>query len=299
MIKFLQIIFFSIISVTILFENKIHGNTAETVYSEDAVFSFIENLASSGDYHRAHIELYRLKYYYPGSLGYVDFYISDLYFLFKQNEYDRVIENATRHDYSDPLLSAAGFIFSYDAYIYHQKKAAPDFDLSFFLSPVSEPLREYLITRKFYYLLSIEEFDSARSLTGNYDYLNSYEYLVDYSEKSGSLMKNPGIALTMGIVPGMGYVYSGDYGTGFVSFIITALNYGISYLAYRSNNDAIAITTGSIGFFFHLGSMTGGYMSSQRWNTRVMNRNHAYLIQELEMDRHRKEIMERYGISYE
>ena len=76
--------------------------------------------------------------------------------------------------------------------------------------------------------------------------------------------KKPWLAAVLGIVPGAGYLYSGEIATGVFAFLLIAADAILTYFAFRTHNDVIGYFTGVIGGLFYAGSMAGGYFAARR-----------------------------------
>ena len=80
--------------------------------------------------------------------------------------------------------------------------------------------------------------------------------------------KKPWLAAVLGIVPGIGYLYSGEIATGIFAFLLIAADVILTYFAFRTHNDVIGYFSGVIGGLFYAGSIAGGYFAAQRYNVR-------------------------------
>lgn len=80
--------------------------------------------------------------------------------------------------------------------------------------------------------------------------------------------KSPTLGGALGLVPGLGYMYSGEYGNGFRSLLINGLFiFGMAYSADEGHWGAFAV----ISFFeitWYSGSIYGGIDAAHRYNRR-------------------------------
>lgn len=95
--------------------------------------------------------------------------------------------------------------------------------------------------------------------------------LTNYKPKSKTL------GLTLGIIPGLGYLYAGHPKSAISSLIINSLLGFATYSTFKSNNNGLgtllAIT--SIGFYF--GNIKGGKMATERYNNTFYEKQYQKL----------------------
>lgn len=95
--------------------------------------------------------------------------------------------------------------------------------------------------------------------------------LIDFKPKSKTL------GLTLGIIPGLGYLYAGHPKSAISSLIINFLLGFATYSTFKSNNNGLgtllAIT--SLGFYF--GNIKGGKMATERYNKTFYDKNYQKL----------------------
>ncbi len=92
--------------------------------------------------------------------------------------------------------------------------------------------------------------------------------------------KRPALGGVLGMIPGMGYAYAGEYANAFRSVILNALFiYGMVDTAQNNHWGGFAVIT----FFeitWYTGSIDGGIDASHRYNQRRLERT----LQEIEGD---------------
>ncbi|MBF0430557.1 MAG: hypothetical protein HQK83_04725 [Fibrobacteria bacterium] len=78
--------------------------------------------------------------------------------------------------------------------------------------------------------------------------------------------KSPGLSAVYSIVPGIGYLYAGDWGTSLYSLALVSGCYAIS--AYYFNYDGVkrGMFFLSIGAIFHVSNIYGGYKAAKKVN---------------------------------
>ena len=100
-----------------------------------------------------------------------------------------------------------------------------------------------------------------------------------------------------GLVPGAGYFYAGERGTGIVAMIVIGAGSAVTYASYRNGLDSIAVISGLITFFFYGGSIAGGYMQTVKYNNRLMETLDLKLKRELMPERDLDEIYFKFGLN--
>ena len=118
------------------------------------------------------------------------------------------------------------------------------------------------------------KFDDPLITNNKYSCIDSSKYreLVNYSKKEYGNLKSPLAGGLLGLIPGMGYIYSEEMGTGITAFFVVAISATASYFAFTTNNKAIGIFVGAIGTFFYTGNVVGGYLAARRYNRRKMQK---------------------------
>ena len=109
--------------------------------------------------------------------------------------------------------------------------------------------------------------------------------------------KNPFIGMMAGIIPGMGYVYADESGTGIVAMIVIGAGAAITYASGRNGMEPLALISGVITFLFYGGSIAGGYMQTVKYNDRLMETLELRLDRELMPEKDLDEIYFKFGLS--
>ena len=266
------------------------GAAQGTPYSPENLVSFTQKLIQTRHYYRAYVELKRIQAYYPEYISPIAYYISEGYLLFQGKRYKDL---TTR-----PILTFDG----------HPKANIYTLDAE---------LREGNFKR----VLELTEGSGEGSLgkrrmmaltiTGAHDELNSffataedpeireYRSFIATMEQEVDSFKSPGLAATLGLVPGMGYMYGGEIGTGIVAFLVISLTAGITYLAFRENQKGPGIFIGAIGTFFYGGNILGSYLTVRRKNKLRQKILLETMEERLALEEDRQEIFNKYGLGKE
>jgi hypothetical protein len=80
--------------------------------------------------------------------------------------------------------------------------------------------------------------------------------------------KSAGLALVLGIVPGLGQVYAGRPLAGLGSFLLNSFLIGTSAYAVHRHEYALSVLSGGIGVAFYAASIYAGYEAATRFNDR-------------------------------
>lgn len=260
-------------------------------YSYDSIAAFANWLAGQKEYYRAYQEYRRLHTYYPDRYAYDSFVVASLYCQYEGKQYAEILSSANFTATAPPWMWIYIFDSAFkcnDSSVNHGIATIPSYEYS-------NDINEIIFKRKLAYCLyaghDYQELSPTQSFVDSYD----VESLYAYSRFKRSQLKNPYAALAWGMVPGGGYVYSGNTEDGIVAAIVIGICSVITYFAIDTNNTGIAVFTGSIGVFFYGGSIAGGYLASIKTNKAIMSELQAYLEEGLKFHDDRAMMFERYG----
>jgi hypothetical protein len=268
-------------------------------YRPDNILGFARDLISQGEYYRALVELKRLQLFYPNYLRRENLYISEVYLLFKGKQFGQIVRKKNNSD--DLVCQSIDRIFKYDAHIYSSDFEGASSILFHEFIGYDNNLDRYIIKR---WLLtdllknridSTEAFLQKRKVDVTVD-VEKYRELMAYSARKYRSMKNPNVSLFYGIIPGMGYVYSGRKPTGILALVVISVFSTLTYLSFKTDNGHIGIFLGAATTFFYSGSIVGGYLESKKYNERTMKEVRDYLVDELSLENDREVIFKRYGL---
>ncbi len=283
----------------LLYSGDLHSADTGTLpgqreYSADNIKGFARYLVEKKEYYRANLEIDRLESYYPGYLTPLEYHTTRNYLLFSGEQYRSV----TSYSYTgnDKRTRLTLSLFRFDSYM-----KLTDYDGAGKILDSLEsdnPFDEIFLKRRFY--LSVMTGKLDRPLSGKkereqFDF-SAYNELQRYAVKTTENMKSPVSALFWGVVPGMGYIYSGERNTGMVALITIALNAAISYYAFSRGSESIGIFVGIIGTFFYTGSIMGGYMAANKYNRNMTDHLNRRLSRDLQLKGDLEELYNTQGI---
>jgi tetratricopeptide (TPR) repeat protein len=87
-----------------------------------------------------------------------------------------------------------------------------------------------------------------------------------------SKTKSPFLAGTLSaVIPGLGKVYTKNYGDGFMAFLFTGLNLWQAYQGFKKEgvHSVRGWIFGAIGFSFYLGNVYGAVKSAEKYNKKI------------------------------
>jgi hypothetical protein len=265
-------------------------------YSAKGVTAFTRYLIGHKEYYRALVELKRLGSFSSGYISPVAYRVTENYLLFHGKQYRDILDRPALDGVSVP--AGVDTLFRYDAAVALRDYGRADSILALW-GPATDPfIDRCLKKRKLFSYLASHRYGEAAALCGAPvapDYSVCRE-LIEQARAGFSREKKPWLAAVMGIIPGMGYMYSGEYGTGIFAFLLISIDVIMTYFAFRTHNDIIGYFTGVIGGFFYAGSITGGYLAAQRFNLGLADSMGSSLSGELRFDRDRDDILMKHGI---
>ncbi len=263
-------------------------------YSAEGIRDFTRFLIQRGEYYRAGVELRRLESYYPGALSPRAFQVTDNYLLFKGRRYSAIIKKRTRT--ADQTLRAAEWLFRCDASL-----ALSDFrkagEILEGWDARADPFFDRLMTkRKIFVRLMAMRYGDALDLCPAGGDFSAYRELVEQARRGFSLRRSPPLAAALGILPGMGYLYSGETATGIIAFLLVTVNVLITYFAFQTRSPVIGYFTGIVGGFFYAGSIAGGYLAAKRFNIEIEGSVRGATERSMKLEEDRRDVFDRYGI---
>jgi putative membrane protein insertion efficiency factor len=97
-------------------------------------------------------------------------------------------------------------------------------------------------------------------------YSNSLKNINILNEGKTQRYKRPGLAGTLGVIPGLGYLYAAHPQTAVTALLSNTLFFYATYTSWKSKNYGIAILTGFVSLSFYTGNIMGSARSAVRYN---------------------------------
>lgn len=259
------------------FEAKEPDKFALDLSGEDShLFSFAQMLESEGDYKQALIEYRRLTLYFPNSPYKKQAMKSMLRCYYKSEEYLAAIH------WGEELLSKGDMIEEEDeikfliglSYFKVENYQSARKYFSEMMDNGKDDLREkgilleglsYAKERKW------EESEKAfAQIKPDSKFYDNAKQSIELSKRGKNLhKKSPVIAGLLGIVPGLGYLYSGYEQTAVASFIVNGLFIYGTVEAFKQHNEGLGIMLGIISLGWYSGNIYGSVKSAQRSNIKA------------------------------
>ncbi|MBN2038622.1 MAG: hypothetical protein JW864_01175 [Spirochaetes bacterium] len=272
-------------------------------YSPENIQNFITHLISKKEYYRACVELQRLNSYYPTFMQGDNVFVTGLYLFFNGERYDELLnmENAG----SNFTIKAAEAVFKADVFFrrseFIEAKAVLD---SAGLFSASQNMEFFLYKRTVLSCLLLKKIDEAKTIFSkrntNFKEFDFTEYkfneLIEYTESVNNSMKNPYSAVALGIIPGLGYAYSGQTETGIIAFVLVTAMSAATYFSFKTDSKPTGVFLGLATTFFYGGSIIGGYLGSISRNNAAKAGLMESLSQKMDLYNDREEIYNKYGV---
>jgi len=246
--------------------------------NNDTMFNFADELHKNGEYYRAITEYQRYIFYYPGGYRSNQACIQVSRCLLEGGKPFEAVEWGKKARPQIPkgrysaelnLLTGRGYLLL-DNYKEARTVLAegiqdadtiPDFaDEGRFLVGISYIYEEQ-------WGGASKAFSSVSPSSPFYERANKYST----EAKTGVNLhfKNTTLATTLSIVPGLGYLYSGERGTAMASFIVNGLFGWGTYEAFRKKEYGIGVVIGLFSLGWYTGNIYGGSASAARYNDRI------------------------------
>ncbi len=279
-------------------ENK---NDLNVEYNASNILGFTRHLVKSEEYYRAYVELLRLKSYYPEYIEAEKIHVTELYLLYKGGQYSDIFKISSNS--SDKYLKSITAIFKSDAHLEKSEYIKPADLLKNNLQINSNKKFDiYIYKRMFLFYLLQRNIEEARNIiskietepafNSDYDYSETLQYSIEQHHS----FKEPWFALGLGLVPGLGYMYSGKKENGIIALIVISVLSALTYYSFKSDNKQITVFTGAATGFFYAGSVVGGYMAAKKYNKSTLEGLKDYLYNHTSMEEDREHIYNNFGI---
>lgn len=241
--------------------------------AEPGCLEFADELMTEGDYYRAVTEYKRFVFLYPDSseadrarLGIGSALLYAGQFGLMQQWFYRIPD-------SSPIVSEAAILTARGALDAGMPRVGIDVIDTGMAGADSADLDELRFLRGVS-LVHDGAYEEAAlefsSLTGSGAFgVRSGEYLAELSRAPDESPRNPTLAGALGIVPGLGYAYSGHYGTALASLAVNGLLAWGAVSAFDSGNDEAGYALAALGFGFYTGNIYGSAQSAGRYNEYV------------------------------
>lgn len=265
----------------------------EKDFEPEKIKGFINYLIENREYYRASVEVERLKSYYPDYIKQHQYTAAINYLMYKGEAYEEIYGISDSDNKDDYLAEKISIFFKIDSlikmrmYDKAERLIPPDTggDDVFFKSLFEK--------RKMYFSLMGKEYGNLKNNVSQY---NNYRDQAVYSEYIHNRKKDPWKGMAAGIIPGMGYVYAGEQGTGITAMIVTGLGAALTAASWKNDIKPLSIVSGTVTSLFYGGSIIGGYRETLRYNRGLMERLDLKLQRDFDFNSDVEEVYFRFGL---
>jgi hypothetical protein len=265
----------------------------EQDFKPEKITGFIYYLIENREYYRASVEVERLKSYYPGYLKISEYTATINYLMYKGEAYELVARWSFDNSGNDDLSEKISLVFKIDSLIkinkYKEAESLVPSDLK-----GDELLFTGIFSRRKLYLTLMD--NRYGGTAGNQHLRENYKELADYAEYIHGQKKHPWKGMAAGIIPGMGYVYAGEQGTGITAMIVIGLGAAVTALSWKHDVEPLGIVSGAATGFFYGGSIIGGYRETLRYNRGLMERLDLKLQRDFDFNSDTDKLFLRFGL---
>ncbi|TAL31231.1 MAG: hypothetical protein EPN93_18285 [Spirochaetes bacterium] len=266
-------------------------------YSPENIIGFTRALISKREFYRASIELQRLQTFHPGFVPDTQFRITGLYLMYRGGALDGILANP--YAGKDARVRCIDSLFRADVYLARYEFGAARELLGTGCLGEDGDLDTMCRKRRFMAVqLGGGEEPLNRWTSGAQEGAGSiaWDDLARYAISARDREKSPAAALGWGVLPGMGYTYSGNRPTGILACVVISLVAGLTYLSFKTDNQPLGILFGFAATAFYGGSVIGGYREALRANLAIREQAAARFSEDLRLERDRERLLADYGI---
>lgn len=243
----------------------------EAFGSGDADIGFAESLLREGDYYRAISEYKRVIYYSPDTPEADSARIGVGRALFFAGQSGLLQQWFFSLPASAPIRSEAVLLTARGVLESGMPSTAVSF-LSTHADDVSESdLPEYNFlggmarVHEGSYEAAAESFSRVGEESSRFE--ASQQSILRLADAPEDSPRSSTAAALLGIMPGLGYAYTGHYGTGLASLVVNGLLAWGAVSSFRNDNDEAGYALAIVGFGFYTGNIYGSAQSAERYNS--------------------------------
>jgi tetratricopeptide (TPR) repeat protein len=248
----------------------------ESKINAKLLYYFAKELEANKEYEKAIIEYKRLLSYYPNSAYKANTLKAVFNILYQQEKYLEMInwgkkilnnnEKLVNIRKIEFLIGVAYFKIDNFKLARNYFEKVRDFD--------NNELKDktYLLEG-----LSFAKQEKWKQAKNSFSEIKSSSQFYRTAQKSIKLAKqgkhlkykDPVIASALGIIPGLGYLYSGYSETAVSSIFVNSLFIGGATKAFENDNKSLGMILGTFGFGFYTGNIYGSFQTAQRKNQKI------------------------------
>lgn len=254
--------------------DEFHHPYADVIINKNNPLAFINHLINIQDYSGALLEIRRELFYNPNDELYLPKIIC---YRGLKNPLQGVFEYETKFPErvrKSPRVAYQAALSYYELGNYYDLRRA--------INNCRENTCDSLMHQKMHILTAMsyikeEKYDSAQiffnnSFEWNSDKQTHYYNLNNLQNLKDQSYKNPAIAKSLSIIPGLGYLYTGHKGSALTSLIVNGLLGYATYTCLDKKNYGIGIICGFLNVSFYIGNLNGAARSAHRYNQNKKNK---------------------------
>jgi hypothetical protein len=297
---FLLAVIISLSSAAALFAEK-SAAAGFDEYRPEKILSFARYLTVNREYYRAYVELNRLDSFFPNYLNRETSYITGQFLLLQGRRYRDVI--GRKFTEVSGRANCADIIFKSDAKMCLSDPGGALLEAEKISGQSCETaVKLYSWKRAYLANILLGRIDTAEKMLidgtahPGADQIEKYRAVLNYAKDRREKITNPYVAMTAGIIPGLGYIYAGSRPTGIIAFAVVAAFSAITYAAFRTDNKPAGVFFGASAAFFYAGNIAGGYMTSMKNNRMIKDNMRDSLMDDMSLNDDRERLLNEYGI---
>ena len=250
--------------------NNTHNRTFYTdiTLNKQKPIAFINHLINCQDYHGAMFEIRKEMFYHPCQ----DLYKPKLICYRALNKQaEAVFEFETEIPLSAKLIPGVNYqaaLAYYELENYTDLRQTLDLCIN---TACDSLILERMHALKAMSYVQEEAYDSAtNAFQSMYEWGKNSTLYQSNIDKITSLknqpQKNPNLARTLSIIPGLGYLYAGHKGSALTSFIINSALGFATYSCFKEKVHGLGVLCCFLNLSFYIGNLNGAYKSAIRYN---------------------------------
>ena len=248
---------------------------ADVIADKSNILAFINYLINAQDYSGAMLEIRREQFYRPNDALYLPKLIC---YRGMRNPLQAVFEYQTEF----PASVKKSFRVNYQAALaYYELENF--IDLRHTLNYALLHAHDSLACQKMHTLMALsyvreEKYDSAHVSFSQAHEWNKDDNMYSFNQRNlrelqTMKQKSPGLAKSLSIIPGLGYLYTGHKGSALTSFLVNGLLGYATYTCFNKKNYGLGAICGFLNLSFYIGNLNGAARSAHRFNQAKKNKS--------------------------
>jgi len=249
----------------------------QSIEERERIYKFANVLFESQEFYRAITEYRRFIEYFPDDYRINNAYarIAESYFYGERHReaisWSRKMIQATMQ----PEFLVRARILAGDSYLKlgNYRSAMKNYSAVLKLDEIDRHYLDLSHMKLGLCLLHEEDWEDASDeftkVNANSSYFEKAQLFSKEALQGRNLkQKSRSLAGVLSVIPGLGYVYTGNYQTGIASFVVNSLLIWGAHNSFRKGNKAAGFVFGFFGLGFYSGNIYGSINSASNYNER-------------------------------